>query len=403
MFGLASAPILGRFRRAIRSVVPALPAVSPGTDPLAPPTRDRTGTEIAGGRYRVLGRIGGGRMGQVYRAYDGHLKADVVIKFPIEPDGSPEAAEYRERFARESRSLVRLSHPHIVKAIDVGEDRGQPYVVMPYLDGGSLKDHLVTGPDGEPRPSPPESLHGWLPDIARALDFLHDQGSIHRDVKPANILFDRHGNAFLGDFGVIKVAGSDEVEPGTPAAPSYLLGTPNYLAPELVLGRPCDDRVDQYALALTVHETLTGWNFMEGPTNLSTMVNQAKLEPPALDRLLVGLPRRLSMAVLRGLSKDPGDRFESCSALASEALADVPPPVPGRTPPPTVLIAPASTGEPGRVPCPACGGLLPVVRKHDGRRISCTRCHAIAVVHLTAEAVRLRLFAPPPVPPDPAP
>jgi eukaryotic-like serine/threonine-protein kinase len=364
--------------------------------------RDRVGTEIADGRYLVLAKIGEGSMGHVYRAHDRHLDTDVVIKFPVAPEGSADAASYLDRFSRESRSMIRLSHPHIVKVIDVGEDDGLPYVVMAYLDGGSLKDRIEPLADGEPRPTPPESLHGWLMDVAKALDFIHGQGHIHRDVKPANILFDRHGNAFLADFGVIKPLGvAEEVWKGQSAltAPGYLLGTPNYVAPELVMGDPCDGRVDQYALALTVHEALTGWNCMEGPTPSATLVNQTKVDPPILGVLLRGVPRRLSDAVFRGLAKEPGDRFESCSAMAREILADVPPLVPGRAPPKPVLVLPTSKGSPGRVPCPACGGLLPVVREHAGRRVTCTRCRATAVVQIVAGTVTLRLIAPPPRPP----
>lgn len=359
---------------------------------MTPRIRDRVGTELASGRYRIDARIGEGSMGQVYLAHDRHLDTGAVIKFPTAPDGSAEAAGLLARFRRESRTLVRLSHPHIVRVIDAGEDDGLPYVVMPHLDGGSLKDRLGPAEDGEPRTTPPELLHGWLPDVAGALDFLHGQGHVHRDVKPANILFDRHGNAYLGDFGVIKVLGAeDDLGEDRDA----VMGTPNYVAPELIQGQPAEARADQYALALTVHETLTGWNFMEAATSSATMVNQAKVDPPRLGTLLRGVPGRLSDAVLRGLAKDPRDRFETCSALASEALAEVPPPVPGRAPSPTVLVSPSSKGEPGRVPCPACGGLLPVVRAHDGRRVTCTRCHATAVVHLTADSVRLLLIVPP--------
>ena len=155
---------------------------------------------------------------------------------------------------------------------------------MQFLAGGSLKDRMMSGPAGEFRPMPPRLLGGWLLEIAKALDFVHAQKHIHRDVKPANILFDRHDNAFLGDFGIIKALAADEGgdwRGSSLTAPGFLLGTPNYVAPEIVMGRPFDGRVDQYALAMTVHEVLCGRNCMEGPTPSATMVNQTMVVPPA--------------------------------------------------------------------------------------------------------------------------
>lgn len=291
------------------------------------PPRDWIGCEIAGGRYKVLGRIGEGSMGHVYRAHDCHLETDVVLKFPVTADAVLEEHDFLERFAREIRSLVRLSHPHIVKVIDVGQHDGRPFVVMQYLEGGSLKDRLQSGPGGTVRPMSPQSLLDWLPEIAQALDFIHAQHYIHRDVKPANILFDRHGNAFLGDFGIIKVLTTDELEEKQASSlttPGFLLGTPNYVAPEIVMAHSIDGRADQYALAMTVHEVLTGANCMAGPTPSATVVNQTTITPPPLAVLIPGVPRRLSDAIHRGLSKDPRDRFDTCAALACEVFAEIP-------------------------------------------------------------------------------
>src|SRR5262249_25273565 len=152
------------------------------------------GREIADGRYRIVARIGDGSMGHVYRALDRRLECEVVLKFPVATDPALDGADFVERFGREVRSLVRLSHPHIVKVIDAGELDGRPFVVMQYLAGGSLKDRLLSGPARVPHPMPPQSLLDWLPEVAQALDFIHAQNYIHRDVKPANILFDGHGN-----------------------------------------------------------------------------------------------------------------------------------------------------------------------------------------------------------------
>src|SRR5262249_51841221 len=172
------------------------------------------------------------------------------LKFPMAHDLAEKDHDFRERFGREIRSLVTLSHPHIVKIFDVGEFRGFPFVVMPYLAGGSLKDRMASGPAGKLEPMPLLSLGDWLLEVAKALDFIHSQHYIHRDVKPANILFDRHGNGFLGDFGIIKALTSETADwkGNSLTAPGFLVGTPNYVAPEVVMGRPFDGRVDQYSL-----------------------------------------------------------------------------------------------------------------------------------------------------------
>src|SRR5262249_27207169 len=162
---------------------------------------DWVGREIAGGRYKVLERLGVGSMGHVFLAFDRHLETEVVVKCPVPADAETPGTGLLKRFDLEIRSLVHLSHPQIVKIIDVGVEGGHPYVVMQSLPGGSLRDRMVERPGGPPRAMPIPSLWTWLMDIARAIDFVHSQNYLHRDVKPENILFDRFGNAFLTDFG----------------------------------------------------------------------------------------------------------------------------------------------------------------------------------------------------------
>ncbi len=355
------------------------------------------GQEIAEGRYKILGRIGQGSMGHIYCAFDRHLDTDVVLKFPVSSDQGTDNRAFLDRFGTEIRSLVALSHPHIVKIIDVGEFRDLPFVVMQYLAGGSLKDRIPAGPRGELEPMPLGSLRDWLPDIARALDFIHSQDHVHRDVKPANILFDRHGNAFLGDFGIIKALTSEATDwrGNSLTAPGFLVGTPNYVAPEVVMGRTADGRVDQYSLAMTVHEILTGNNCMEGPTPSATVVNQTMVVPPPLTEVLPALSKRTSDAILRGLAKNPADRFETCSDLAQEVLAEVPAGSARTTLAP--LNGLTARGEPGRVPCPSCGTPLPAGREHAGRRLRCTKCHAVSYVQiLSRNTLQLKLLEHPP-------
>jgi serine/threonine protein kinase len=142
-------------------------------------------------------------MGSVYRAWDGNLETDVVIKIPH--PYMLRDPEFATRFAREVRALVRLSHPHVVKITDVGDQNGLPFAVMQYLSGGSLQDRRPTDHNGQPAPMDPAGLGRWLWDVALALDFIHREGYVHRDIKPGNIVFDAHGNAFLSDFGIANL------------------------------------------------------------------------------------------------------------------------------------------------------------------------------------------------------
>ncbi len=165
-------------------------------------TSDWVGKSLCAERYRVLRKLGEGGMAHVYLASDANLDRDVVVKVPR--GNLVHDASFAGRFSREVKSLIKLAHPHIVRLIDIGEFDGVPFAVMLFLTGGSLRDRQPRRDGGQRAPMPVSELASWLPAMAQALDFVHKHKYIHRDVKPENILFDEHGEAFLADLGIIK-------------------------------------------------------------------------------------------------------------------------------------------------------------------------------------------------------
>lgn len=280
-------------------------------------SQDWVGLEIADGRYRIVSEIDRGGMGIVYKAFDKNLEDEVVIKVPLR--SMLEDPEFSKRFEHEIRSLVKLRHPHIVRILDVAQHQGIPMAVMQYLPGGDVRARQKKDDQGKRLPVPAEDIAAWLPGIAEALDFIHQKNYIHRDVKPGNILFDEHGHAFLSDFGVAKVTadktGGTEKMTGT----GMVLGTPEYMSPELIMGEHCDGRVDQYALAVMAYELLCGQVPFQGATPAAILVNQTTKQAVPLHELCPTIPRNVSDVVMKGFAKNPADRFDTCGAFAAAA------------------------------------------------------------------------------------
>jgi len=386
---------------------------------MAPPTHDWTGSALARGRYEVRAKLGEGGMGYVFRALDRNLDADVVVKAPRR--AMLDDPEFAGRFASEVRSLVKLAHPNVVKVTDVGEHDGVPFAVMQYLSGGSLEDYGAAG-RGADVAGVLAALGAWLPGVASALDFVHAQGYVHRDVKPGNILFDAHGHVFLSDFGVAKaLAAGPETSRGRTAATGagLVLGTPEYMAPELIMGEPFDGRIDQYALGVTVYELLAGRRPYEAASPTAVLVMQTTRPPTPLHEAEPRVPRALSDAVSAALSKDPRGRFPSCAAFAGAVVAAAGP----------AAAAGAATGSGGTIrpgqarrACPACrkflvfpAALLADPEKARGKRVACPSCGArlrvaddgaalvaaaapgaSTAVHVRAPAATLKAVAPRP-------
>ena len=294
------------------------------------------GKQLDNGRYELESLLGKGGMGAVFLAVDNRLKTRVVVKVPNPTLLADEG--FALRFSREIRSLVELDHPHIVRIGDVGEHEGIPYLVMSYLAGGSLEDRQVRLNDDTCEPMNPAELRGWVPHVADALDFIHARGYLHRDIKPGNIIFDAHGHVFLGDFGIAKAMHSDETTQAN-LTQAGVVGTLGFIAPEILVGKEYDGRVDQYSLAVVIHELLSGKRLFNG-TNLFAVINQQtkRAARPLID-LVPTIPQPLSETLKRALSRDPKRRYPSCAAFSNALVKTLPAgpagqakPAPRRTP-----------------------------------------------------------------------
>jgi serine/threonine protein kinase len=226
--------------------------------------------------------------------------------------------EFVARFKLEVQSLVTLSHPQIVKVIDVDQHGDLPFVVLQYLPGGNLESRLYPAASIIPQPQSISEVCKWLKPIATALDYIHSRGYIHRDIKPANILFDAIEHPYLTDFGIAKVLVEVEAQPTQRlTATGVILGTAEYMAPELLQGKPFDHRVDQYALAVTVFEALSGTRPYDGNTPAAIALAQVQQPVPNLHERATEMPVELSRILTRALSRSPEDRFGSCLEFAS--------------------------------------------------------------------------------------
>lgn len=271
------------------------------------------------GRYHVTERLGEGGMANVYKAYDTRLERDVAIKV-IRVDAFPPAGLERvlKRFEREARSLARLSHTNIVKIFDFGDHDGAPYLVMEFVSGGTLKKYTGSR-------MPWQKAAALLIPIAGALDYAHQKGVIHRDVKPANILFNEADQPMLSDFGIAHLL--EEGSGGTLTTPGVGIGTPEYMAPEQGMGLAVDGRADVYSLGVVFYELVTGRKPYTADTPMAVVYKHLTDPLPPPTKYAPDLPEAVEKFIYKALSKQPEDRFESMRAF-TEALSALSPQVP---------------------------------------------------------------------------
>jgi len=261
------------------------------------------------GRYHILEQLGEGGMAVVYKAYDTRLERDVAVKV-IRTENLPQNGVEKalKRFEREAKTLAKLTHPNIVPITDYGEHDGKPYLVMPFLSSGTLKQRL-----GKPIPAE-EAVRVLIP-IARALQYAHQQGIIHRDVKPANILITSDGEPMLTDFGIAKILDAEETLDltGTNAA----MGTPEYMAPEQAMAKTADHRADIYALGIVLYEMVTGRKPYSADTPMALMIMHARDPLPRPSQYVSNLPDGVEKVLLKALAKEPVNRYQNAAEMAN--------------------------------------------------------------------------------------
>ena len=263
-------------------------------------------------RYEILRPLGRGGMGKVYLAKDTRFGKQVVVKVPTM---EVEDNDFKARFMREIASLAALEHPHIVTTVDWGEIEGIPFLVLRYLGGGNLRDR-ITDSQGLKKLMPLEGLNQWLPQIASALDFIHAKNWVHRDLKPDNILFDEVGNPYLADFGIAKAL--EGAPMGVKTTMGCFIGTPQYMAPEMHLGKGIGPKADQFGLAVLVYESLAGEIPFTGATPTAIFLDMMRGKPKLIHELVSEIPLEKSNALMKGLAKYQDNRHDNCSLFTSE-------------------------------------------------------------------------------------
>ena len=287
------------------------------------------------GRYQILEELGRGQMGAVYRARDPQIDRVVAIKVILTQRLSPdELKQYKERFQREAQAAGRMSHPGIITVHDISEDdSGEPYLVMEFVEGTSLDRLLPAGAERWPLPRTLDLVK----QVALALDYAHQRDVIHRDIKPANILVTPQGQAKIADFGVAKMLGTQTTQSGN------LIGTPAFMSPEQFSGAAVDARSDLFSLGAVLYWMCTGEKPFPGDTLTAVSFKVVYAAPLPANQLNPSLPSSLVTALDRCLAKNPGGRYASCAALATdlEAIAA------GRPIAGPPIVEPAGPASPG--------------------------------------------------------
>ncbi|MCA9926136.1 MAG: protein kinase, partial [Anaerolineales bacterium] len=311
------------------------------------------------GRYLITNELAKGGMATIYTGMDPRFEREVAIK--VLPHALLHDPTFRTRFVREAKTVAALEHPFIVPVHDYGEEDNQPYIVMRLMRGGSLTDKISAGP------LPKSEIETIMNRVNQALEVAHKKGVIHRDLKPGNILFDQYGNAFLSDFGIAHIANTQSNLTNTGGA----VGTPGYMSPEQIQGRPVDGRSDIYALGILLFEMLTGQKPFVADTPAMMIVKQMTESVPNICDLNPNLPPVYDELIRRLTANNREDRPPRATYVTkmiqavhnvdsakenNTAVSPKPPPPAPKTKPITPRIVPKPASKP-EIPPP----ILPLI------------------------------------------
>ncbi len=259
------------------------------------------------GRYRILGELGRGAMGIVYKAEDPNLDRAVALKTIIVDKDAEGADEYRKRFILEAKAAGKLNHPNIVTTFDCGEHDGMAYLAMELIEGTDLRSRVLK--EAIPAAEAVEIAR----QVAEGLAYAHERGVVHRDIKPGNIMLNDQGQAKIMDFGLARMRAADHK-----TSTGMVLGTPRYMSPEQICGQPVDQRSDIFSLGIVLYEMLTGTRLFSGEdmAQVTHQITEFEHVPPT--RQVPGLPAMVDFVVARALKKDPAVRYQDARELAAD-------------------------------------------------------------------------------------
>jgi serine/threonine-protein kinase len=267
------------------------------------------------GRYRILGELGRGAMGVVYKAEDPSLDRVVALKTIRLGDDAEGRKEYEKRFFLEAKAAGKLTHPNIVTIFDFGEEEDLAYMAMEVLEGVDLRARMR----GDPIPVP-EAADIAL-QVAEGLAFAHERGIVHRDIKPGNIMLLERGPVKIMDFGIARMRTADHK-----TSTGVVLGTPRYMSPEQIAGQPVDQRSDIFSLGTVLYEMLTQTSLFAGQDVNQIAHNVTYVDPTPPSRVNPEVPPMLDFVVARALKKDPEVRYQNAYELCADlrdALAEM--------------------------------------------------------------------------------